>query len=117
MCKLDQDLNITQLENAPIDLGVNTGTIVSVDSVSGKYLAFGSGAVWEFSIDTDTWIELTNLGGDIPGFDMTVVVPISTHGVNMFLTSTRGVYLYKHATSEPDEVSPSAPTNLELLTL
>jgi hypothetical protein len=126
MYKLTSSGQVTALRDAPISLGVMQA-IVTVDPVSGDYLFFNnSRQFYTYNVATDTWrlqsIALpifTNAFG-IPVFG-TIASPISTYGINMFVTCDEGpscwVTLYKHAAgggtaTPPPVVDTKAPSGI-----
>jgi hypothetical protein len=107
--KLDASGQVSKLRETPLPIGV-TGTIFTVDPVSGKYLVFGrQGQVYEYDVTSDTWTELKGpqppiftFGPDLKGSAVfgCVATPVSNHGVVMFVKYDREnskVFLYKHA--------------------
>ena len=98
----DESKKITKLKPAKIGLRVpgRTGTNIVADPVSGKFLVLtDKHEFYEFDSVLDNWV-LLNEYAPI-GARKTIVVPISSYGVVMFISfkgknQDTGVYLYKH---------------------
>jgi hypothetical protein len=114
MFKLDADLNITQMKDAPCDIEVHNGCVFTLDPVSGDYLVVANTkAFYAYDITTDTW---TRLPGTPPLWSdgslwetkpvtCIVATPVSNYGVTMFVRAYRyksafKVYLYKHSRTQ-----------------
>jgi hypothetical protein len=102
---LDAEGEITRLEPAPVEVGINTAVVTS-DPVSGDFLVLHKDDKL-YSLDTakDAWKELSTEGMPFrmkgSSFDV-VATPVSNHGVTLFFTAERKglkVYLYKHTAS------------------
>lgn len=117
--KLVQNGTITQLADAPVDIGVHRGAIVVAEPVSGKFIALtNSQQLWEFNPANDTWTQLSaipagitttlfNQIGCAQGLCIhgAVGASISTYGVIAFITCQQGatscaMHLYKHAAAD-----------------
>src|SRR6266446_6378771 len=107
---------VTRLANPPIAL-YNGGLVgpLTVDPVSGKYLALrpNNGQLYTYDVQTDVWQAQSS--PTKPNFDVfAVATPISTYGVNLFVScgssATCHVYLYKHSGSSPPSTDTTPPT-------
>jgi hypothetical protein len=116
--KYDSSGNFTEMGAPPINISVPqnagspSGTVITVDPVSGLFLAWDgatNGTAWQYNPMTDVWTQ-TGISSPIfpgpeGGVTETVAVPIADYGVIMFVQagSAAGgsVYLYKHTTGAP----------------
>ena len=101
---------LTRVTDAPCPVGTNNGN-VTYDPVSGKFLAYaGTGSMYEYDSDTDTWTALSTLPPSAirAKFPLDIVAaPVSSHGVIMYLNNEPAmVHLYKH--SAPTAVQQKA---------
>jgi len=122
--KFDAAGKLTTMKDAPIGLGI-AQTIFTVDPVTGNFLIFTKGkSVYEYNPADDKWTSLSistppffDVGADDPIFG-TIAVPISSHGVIMFVNfdfAGSKVYLYKHSPTPPgDTTPPGAPTGVKV---
>jgi hypothetical protein len=104
---LDAAGMITAEPRAPDGLTTrSTEGWVTVDPVSGRYLVFQmDGSFYDYDAVSDTWTRQEgehplNPLGHFEGFE----VPITSHGVNLFVVfqfEGSSVWLYKHRPSEP----------------
>jgi hypothetical protein len=123
--KLDSTGTVTKLKNVPPEIPFrisgSTGITLTVDPVSGKYLALTQTQLfYEYDVITDTW-KLLNITPPISATH-TVATPVGRHGVMMFINNgglgTKSkVYLYKHASGggipvPSDTTPPTVPGNL-----
>ena len=110
--KLDANLKLTKLKNAPFSLN-NSASLHSCDPVSGMFIVtnLNDQTWWEFDIASDTWTQITGLQG-APVLDQSELqAPISDHGVILYFRhywAQRDVYLYRHATASAAESVPAA---------
>jgi hypothetical protein len=113
--KLSSSGQVTRLGDPPIALykGGYVGPL-TVDPVSGKYLALtpSTGQLYTYDVLTDVW-QLQS-SPTKPNFDPFVVASsISTYGVNLFVSCANGatchVYLYKHSGGSPPPPPPPPP--------
>src|SRR5207302_10566330 len=108
--KLDATGAVTPLNDAPVALGIQN-SIFTVDPASGDYLVFTStNQFYVYNVVTDTWT-LRASGSSVPIWTTSysdavhgvVGGPISTYGVNVFVTCDGAdnckVNLYKHSSS------------------
>jgi hypothetical protein len=119
---------ITALKNAPFDLGIQHGSKVTVDPVTGDFLVFnGAHQFWKYNVLTDTWAQLTDPPMGIwPPFPTNrihgmVVGYIDTYGLIGTVSCGTGgagpcrIFVYKHDSGgnpASDSVAPSTPTAL-----
>lgn len=121
--RLDAAGDITALQEAPMNLGIQWGSISTVDPVSGDFLFFGpQEEFYVFNPINDSWKAINNsrplffdvgLDGPISG---TVATPVSTHGVVMFLNYDRPrsqVYIYKHTEAATVNIGPEISFHLK----
>ena len=113
--KLDASGNVSKLNDAPIELRVQSGssnkvgTTISVDPVTGAYLIITSERdLYTYDVTKDYWQKQNPAPFDSRN---TIVTPISNHGVVMFTKYDRNgnkakVYIYKHADKEDTQPSP-----------
>jgi hypothetical protein len=115
--KYDKNGNFTEMGAPPVALtvpqsaGGTTGSIITVDPVSGYFLVWSgngsdNGLAYRYNPTTDIWtktgISSPLFPGPEGGVGETIAVPISTYGVVMFVQLGSGegavgrVYLYKH---------------------
>jgi hypothetical protein len=106
--KYSSNGTFTRLADGPLPLYISE-TIFVVDPVSGKFLVFGNNNLYyEYDVSANTWTQRSSSipppiwgGGEGPAnavFD-TIVAPISTYGVVMFVRynfSNSQIYIYKH---------------------
>src|SRR5207237_2555769 len=110
--------NITTIASPPFTMydGTSYVTTLTVDPVSGKYLALSSGLrqLYTYDVPSNTWqAQASTNKPDLSG-QAVVASPVSTYGVTFFTAckSARGgcqAYLYKYQASLPstDTTSPS----------
>jgi chitodextrinase len=115
--------------------GDNSGTVFTIDPVTGYVLAWSNfdahTTIYQYDPLNDVWASISNTSPFFPTPEgqntNAIAIPIETYGVIMFITAhdTSGgsVYLYKHAagssstppppatTPPPDTQAPTAPTN------
>ncbi len=111
----------TRLNDAPFTIGVGEGdqhTNVTADPVTGEFIIYrrSTGTFYGYNIMTDTWRTLGTSGdGRMPPIPSTsggtsaVAAPINSYGVIMYIGqngSQASVYLYKHATAGPPDLTP-----------
>ena len=113
--RLDANLNLTRLSNAPFALNVPDAIQVP-DPISGKYLVLNrnNNTWWEFDILTDTWSQISGMVNKPSIGDPIMAVSLPEHGAIM-LYDNRGptVSIYRHSTSTgtPAQVSLTATPN------
>jgi len=129
--KMGRDETFTRLGTPPIaEISCGPwGTVLTVDPVSGMYLALDKAAnFYQYDVTTDTWALLTDQPQPVPHFDAyfldstkinnVVATPVSTYGVTLFVMwnyDESAVWLYKHAPFDgpPDgDVIPDPPQNV-----
>lgn len=87
---------VTQLASAPagvMDLGGSSGGNTCCDPVTGHLIvrARPSGTMYAYNPDTNAWSTITTTGGSfLEGKSMCMCVPISTHGVIMYIGTSDG---------------------------
>ncbi|MEO1573777.1 MAG: hypothetical protein AAFU65_02340, partial [Pseudomonadota bacterium] len=99
--RLDANLNLTRMANAPFSLNVPNAIQVA-DPVSGKYLVLNrnNNTWWEFDIIANTWSQISGMTNK-PGIaDPIMAVPLPEHGAIM-LYNNQGptVHVYRHTAS------------------
>lgn len=99
--EMDASKTVTQLDDAPISLGVNQA-IHTVDPISGEYLIFTTDhQFWTFDVSKHEWKQQD--ATPVPFWEQDLRMgagPISTHGVNVFYSCVIEeceMWLYKHA--------------------
>jgi hypothetical protein len=116
--RLNSDLSYKRLNDAPFEMGV-TRSLVSVDPISGRYIVFNGqeNEFWEYDINLDMWMKITNMKNTPEIVISAFHVPIPDYKVILFflLTGPNGndrgnAYLYKHAIT--DSTPPTPPGNL-----
>jgi hypothetical protein len=107
--RLSSDGQIQKVTSAPFSIAV-ASSILSVDPVSGDFLAVGGGSrIVSFDLTTGNW---TDRGTAPFGVFNTISSPVNNYGVTVFITTVDGaygggdVYLYKHAASDPPTDPP-----------
>ena len=108
--RMDAKGKITQMGDSPYPLDSGGHSIFVADPVSGLFLLFGENRTfYVYDATTDKWTQqdqeaaFFDVGPEGPVYS-TIAVPISTHGVVMFISySPREprVFLYKHAAAGP----------------
>lgn len=115
--KLDAQLNLTRMGDAPISLNVGA-SLKSTDPAGGKYLVtdLTTGDFWEFDAnDKGTWVRLTDMQGEKPDLGdgkPVLQTPIPGHGVILYFKhnyAVRDVYLYRHSKSTGASVLSPGP--------
>src|SRR5438105_2966147 len=121
MWKLDATGAVTPLNDAPVNIGIQS-SIFTVDPVSGDYLVFTStNQFYVYNVVTDTWT-LRASGSAVPIWTTqyadpvhgVVGGPIDSYGANVFVTcdgaSNCKVNIYKHSGSSPPPSDTTPPT-------
>src|SRR2546422_9284912 len=110
--KLSSSEQVTRLGNPPISLYNSLVGPLTVDPVSGKYLALTPSGTQFYTYDVQTDVWQAQSTSTKPSFDSFIVAtPISTYGVNMFVSCASGaapchVYLYKFSGGTPPPAPP-----------
>ena len=109
---------ITKLRNPPVSLYNGSNGLLTVDPVSGDYIALTGSSLQPYKYDvlTDTWQVLS--AANQPSFTGSGVVatPINTYGAIFFATCDGGggsnctAYLYKHAAGTGTTTAPPPAT-------
>ncbi len=107
--RLDADGTLTQLGEAPFDLGSNGagGGMLTVDPLSGRMLGLdkATGQWWDLDLEADTW-QQTNTPPPV-SVGSTFQAPISTWGLIALFEDDAGedeparLWVYKHSAGEP----------------
>src|SRR3989454_860388 len=114
--KLSSSGQVTRLGNPPISLYNSLVGPLTVDPVSGKYLALTPSGTQFYTYDVQTDVWQAQSTSTKPSFDSFIVAtPISTYGVNMFVSCASGaapchVYLYKFSGGSPPPPPPGDTT-------
>lgn len=117
--KLDTNLVLTQLKNAPFpELSVIASEIIC-DSASGKFLVLTQGAFHTYDIITDTWEEIpflsTPIKNLVTSLDLSSAIIggfIPEYGIAVFInTGTYPMLLYKYGTTNAVEKKVSMQTS------
>src|SRR5207253_2757252 len=121
MWKLDATGAVTPLNDAPVNIGIQS-SIFTVDPVSGDYLVFTStNQFYVYNVVTDTWT-LRASGSAVPIWTTqyadpvhgVVGGPIDSYGANVFVTcdgaSNCKVNNYRHSASGPPPSDTTPPT-------
>lgn len=115
--KLDAQLNVTRLSDAPFNLqSSESGAMSVVDPATGLYIVYNRSSKdwWQYDIIADQWTRITDMINKPPQFWNNFAVPIPEYGVILVFEHKNGqvdetAYLYKHAPSEADTLAPTAP--------
>ncbi|MEL6214620.1 MAG: hypothetical protein AAFQ99_02970 [Pseudomonadota bacterium] len=112
--RLNSDLSVTQMQDAPFSLGASAAIQV-VDPASGKYLVLNrqNNTWWEFDIMANQWSQINNMTNK-PGISQSIfAVSLPEHNaIMMYNHGSNNAFLYRHADAE-DYVQSDPPGNLQ----
>lgn len=111
--KIDSNANITLMQAAPINLGIQQ-SIITEDPNTGHLIVLSvQGTMWEYNTENDTWtLQSSSLHPPFfaniiisgPFLDRCAASPIPEYGVQMYEVygeqTAAKVYLYKHSASQ-----------------
>jgi len=115
--KLDAQMNLTRMNDAPFDLqSSSSGAMQMADPNSGKFLIQrrSNDSWWEYDILADRWAQISGMANK-PNLEAPFGVTIPELGVIMVFenyTSGAKAYIYKHAPGNLDLVAPASPVSL-----
>jgi hypothetical protein len=131
--RVNADGSVNRMNNAPVNLGIAWGSIVSVDPIGGDFLVWASTGTF-YSYDPRGQGKWTDHGRPTHPYDMAtpsygsnifgiVAAPMAIHGAVMLLGWNNGspkAYLYRHSAGNgtpPDPMAgpPSPPKNLRVI--
>jgi hypothetical protein len=118
MYKITAAGTITQVANAPVNIGTNNA-IITVDPVGGEYLVFANDSTFRaYNVNTNTWRTISGGAPALfaeswsPASNGIAAAPVSNYGVVMFLVHSGGagkVLIYKHSDGPPPDTLPPVP--------
>jgi hypothetical protein len=80
--------------------------VFTVDPASGAYLLLTptTRQLYRYDVNSDVWLPSPSLSKPDLSSTGAVATPVSTYGVNLFVSCTRGechAYVYKHSATRP----------------
>lgn len=115
--KLDTNLALTRLKDAPVNLG-NGASLVSCDPVSGLFVitTFTTPQQWwTYDVAADAWTNVTARLSNVPALSACFQVPIPDYGVILYFShyyENRNVTLFKYTDARDTTAPSTAPAGL-----
>ena len=112
--RLNADLSVTQMQNAPFSLGTRDAIQV-VDPAAGKYLVLNrkNNSWWEFDIIANQWSQINSMSNK-PGISQSIfAVSLPEHNAIMLYNHEgSNAFLYRHGDAE-EIIQSEPPSNLQ----